>query len=413
MLARRRRLAAFALAAVAAAAALLAPATSTARAQCMPDNLDTAPCCTPVNVNLPVFPPIAQGAKFICFNNCNTQINQNLCVNMTAPRLAATGGGVVCGVYTIIFRITTCGGAMPILWQGTMRAQYSRNWIQAGTAGAPVGVWRFLLNGDFKATTNLTSNPAWASPNVQPGCYSSFNALYMSGYIDYAFDCGNLTWTASWALNHDCDTNHHQAGSPRAGAFHPTRSWTFLGPSAGFVVDPVGTLTASGTSGAEAFRWNDWSTLPAICRAEEPNNGIFVSQGNVCPCGVGSGQYDNTLVSIAGFCGSTMRTQNLPAVQLLQKRIGRWTNPLVFPGTQELAIEMGDMDYNNGCTLLTSLEYFEGVSTIGAPSPMTYGGSPLGQTFVDLASSNRSPTNLSRRVGVPHVWHYIANIDLP
>ena len=380
----------------------------------MPDNLDSAPCCTPVGVNLPAFPQISQGSKFICFNNCNTQVNQNLCVTIGAPRPAFSGGALVCGVYTVNFRVTTCGGAMPALWQGTMRAQYSRNWIEANTAGSAFGVWRFLLNGDLRATATLQANPGWASPNVRPACYSTFNAIYVSGYIDYAFDCANATWSASWALNHDCDANHHPAGSPRAGAFHPTRSWTFLGPNAGFVVDPVATITANGMSSHEAFRWNDWSSAPAICRAEEPNNGLFVSQGNVCPCGAGGVQYDNTLVSVAGVCGSTMRTLNPPAVQLLQKRIGRWTNPLVFPGLQELSVDMGDMDYFNICSMATTVEYFEGVTTVGGfGTPFDYMGNPLFPTFVDLASSNRSPTNMSRRVGVPHVTQFIAGMNLP
>ena len=401
----------FAAPLVALAALFVAPATGSA--QCMPDNLDSAPCCTPVNVQLPNFPSIQQSSKFICFNNCATQINQNLCVTLGAPRPALTGGAFVCGVYTINVKVTTCGGAAQTLWQGTMRAQYSRNWTESNTAGALVGVWRFLLNGDLRASAFLQGNPGWASPNVQPACYSTFNAIYVAGYVDYAVDCATGVWSAAWALNHDCDMNHHPAGSPRAGAFHPTRSWTFVGPGAGFVVDPVGALTAGGLSGGEAFRWNDWSTAPAICRAEEPNNGVFASQGNVCPCGGAGTQYDNTLLSVAGFCGSTMRTLLLPAVQLLQKRVGRWTNAAVFPNLRELAINMGDVDYLNSCNSATSVEFMEGVTTVGGNTAFTYAGTPLGTQFVDLGSSNRSPTNMSRRVGVPHVTQYIANIDLP
>lgn len=408
-----RRFSIFASLAVFAAA--LTFGSAPARAQCMPDNLDSLPCCTPVGVTLPAFPAAGGSSKFICFRDCQTQLNQNLCVSILAPRVAISGGPV-CGVYTITFRITTCGGAAQSLWQGTMRAQYVRNWLENPASGQ-IGVWRFLVNGDLKATPLLQSNPGWANPNVQPACYSTFNAIYVSGYIDYAFDCSNNTWSVAWALNHDCDSNHHPAGSPRAGAFHPNRSWTFVGPAAGFVVDPVGAVVAAGTSTAvEAFRWNDWSTVPGICRAEELNNGVFVSMGSVCPCGVGPGQYDDTLVSVAGFClptGTTMRTLLLPAPQLRQKRIGRWTNALVFPGTEELSLSMGDMTYTNACTGINTIEWFEGVATVGGFPAQQYAPPALGTQFVDLGSCNRSPTNMSRRVGVPHVTQYIASVDIP
>lgn len=409
---RRRLRFAAPLAFAALAAAFLASPTPAA-AQCMPDLLDSQPCCLPVAANLPVFPAISQSSKFLCFRDCATQLNANLCVTIDPPAMA---GGGICGVYTIKFKVRQCGGTMPILWQGNLRAQYSRNWLEAAPTGTNYGVWRFLLNGDLKATATLQANPSWANPNVRPGCYGNFNAIYVAGYIDYAYDCNLNTWTAAWAVNHDCDANHHPVGSPRAGAFHPTRSWTFLGPGAGFVPNTTTTLTGAGAVGGEALRWNDWSTAPAICRGEEPVNGLVQSLGSFCPCSTNPGapgQYENSIVSVQGSCGSFSRTIVPPIVPFLQKRIGQWTNPNVFPGLEYLNIDMGDMDYNNACTLLFSTEFFEGVTTLGGYPATSYSAVPLGRQQMDLGSANRSPSNPARRVGVPHITNYVINFDMP
>jgi len=405
-----RRLFFFAL----AIGASLAPRD--ARAQCMPDLLDSLPCCMPISAQLPVFPAITQSSKFICFRDCATQLNANLCVTIAAPN-PVNAGGPVCGVYAINFKVKTCGGAGQTLWQGTLRAHYARNWQEIDQLAHTHGVWRFLLNGDLKASAFLQANAAWGNPNVRPGCYGNFNAIYVSGYVDYAFDCNNNAWTAAWAVNHDCDSIHHPAGSPRAGgAFHPNRSWTFLGPGANFFVDPVNTPTASGSGSGESMRWNDWSTTPGICRTEEAASAQLFSLGSYCPCSTNPGapaQYDDTSVTVVGACGSFSRSHLPPPVPLFQKRIGRWQNPVVFPGIEDLCLAMGDMDASNGCNLLFSTENYEGVVTLGGNLAMTYSGTPLGRTFMDLGSSNKNPGNMARVVGVPKVTQYIVNVDLP
>jgi hypothetical protein len=380
----------------------------------MPDLLDTVPCCSPSPIALPAFPAISQSSRFICFRDCAPQINQNLCVVIDPPQPIGVGGGILCGVYLIKFKIQTCGTSQ-ILWQGNLRAHYSRNWQEIDPSGLNHGVWRFLLNGDLKATAFLQGTSQWASPNVQPGCYSSYGRIYVGGYIDYAFDCGSSTWQAAWSFNHDCDTIHHQAGSPRAGVYHATRSWTFLGPSVGFIVDPSATTTAGGVSAGEAMRWNDWATLPNICRGEEQIGGQITQLGSRCLCStspLAPAQYEMTDLGVGGVCGSVARTTPAPT-SLWQKRIGRWTAPLTFPGQEELNLVMGDMDYQNGCNLLFQQEFYEGAATIGGWFPITYTGIVLGKQFVDLGSSNRSPTNMAKRVGVPHVTQSILNIDLP
>jgi hypothetical protein len=399
---------------MAALAVVAALAPSRARAQCMPDMLDSVACCMPVSAALPVFPAINQSAKFICFRDCNVQIDANLCVTIDAP-VPALG---TCGVYLIKFKVRLCGGAMPILFQGNLRAHYSRNWLETDSSGSTIGVWRFLLNGDMLATAFLQADPAWLSPNVQPGCYSTYGREYVAGYVDYAFDCTASTWTASWAFNHDCDRIHHPPSSQRAapaGGYHPNRTWTFLGPGAGFVVDPVTTLTGMGPVADEAFRWNDWSTAPNICRGEEGMSGNVGVNGFFCPCatGPGAGQYDNTFISILGACGSGANPAMIPEVPMLQKRIGHWADPTTFPGFEYLDIVMGDLEYRNGCTFLGGMEFMEGVTTLGGFPAVSYGGLVFGRTQMDLGSSNRAPTLLTRRVGVPHVTQYLMNINMP
>ena len=388
-----------------------------AKAQCGPDGLDTNPCCTPATATLPVFPAINDSSKYICFNSCMPQINQNLCVTINAP-VPVNSGGIVCGLYLIKFTVKTCGTNQN-LWTGNLRAHYSRNWEEIDTTGQSVGVWRFLLNGDFRPTSFLLGQPQASNPCVVPPCRVAFNnRVYVSGYIDYAFDCTSSTWNAAWAFHHECDVIHHPPGSPRAApanGFHPTRSYTWLGPGTTFQVDPITTPTAFGNVVHDAVRWNDWASLPNICTSDEQAVGQMSILNQTCPCNPIPGivtQYDETDLRVMGACGSSALTLLPAVVPLLQKRIGSWTNPGVFPGQEFLCMVSGDIDYSNGCNLLSSTEFFEGVTTIGGNFAVGYNGALLDRQFVDLGSSNRNPVNLSRRVGVAHVSEYIMNLNV-
>jgi len=397
------------------AIAALALAPLPARAQCSPDLFDTVPCCNPVVPSLPVIPAVSQTSKFICFRDCATQANVNLCVDIDPPQPITIPGGAVCGVYLIRFKVKTCGGGQ-ILWQGNLRAHYSRNWLEIDPTGVAVGVWRFLLNGDMKPTAFLLN--ATTSPNFIPSCRTSFgNKVYFGGYVDYAFDCGTSAWTAAWALNHDCDTFHHPTGgfSPRpapGAGFHPTRTFTFVGPGAGFVVDPVTTPVPVGPSVADALRWNDWGTLPNICRGEEKVAGSVQSFGSFCVCTLSSGpaQYENTSVNVAGGCGSAV--QPSPVI-FTSKRIGRWTNAVVFPGLEDLNVNLGYLTYTNACKGTNTLEFFEGATTLGGNPGFDYFMQPLDRAFMDIGTSNKNPNNTVIWIGVPHVTEGIANINVP
>jgi hypothetical protein len=398
-------------------------ATALAQPVCFgPDGLDgsTLNCCQPTSAILPTFPAFqGQSFKYVCFDNCNVQINVNLCAQIGAPQPVLAGGGVVCGVYLIRFTMTTCAGGMPTLWSGNMRAHYSRTWIESSTPGAvpDIQVWRFLLNGDLVPGTGLpTANPCAFAPCIP----ASGGKLHVWGFIDYAGSCTSAGgFRVAWALNHGCDFSEHGPGSARPGAFHPTKSYTWVGPSAGFVVDPVTTTLSNGNAapGQDAIRKNQWSTLPAICLFEEPLqiSSIFPN-GTFCACGGGGPQYDRSIFRAIGQCGTTISQTPGAAIPFMQKRIGRWVGG-AFPGNEELLLDEGFLTVQEGCVTGSILpQYVQGVETIGGFPAFKAGTAPLiplDRQFEDLATANRGPANSAIVIGAPYISWFIVNINLP
>ena len=392
-------------------------AASTARAQCLlPDGLDVIPCCTPTSAALPTFPGITDTSKYIGWRDCAAQINQNLCVAFQPPRPVFQAGAVVCGLYTIKMQVMTCPGR--VLWTSTLRAHYSRQWVERHPGGQLIGVWRLLLNGDLVPSSFLLSQPPGSNPAVVPTCFGPFHQVFFSGYIDYALDCSTNTWSIAWAINHDCDMIHHGPGSARpapAAGFHPNRSFTFLGPSVGFVVDPVTPPRANGPVMGESARWNDWASLPAICRTEEALNGTVQALADFCPCSTApvNAQYTDSLLNAGGSCGTGIVTPPPAAAHLLHKRIGIWTNPVVYPGPEFLVLNFAEILYTNGCTGVTTQERFEGVTSEDGFFALDYAGNALLKKFTDLGSCNKNPGNMARVVGVPYVTQYVIAANTP
>ncbi|MBI1851767.1 MAG: hypothetical protein HYR85_15605 [Planctomycetes bacterium] len=385
-----------------------------AAAQCMPDNLDTQPCCSPVSATLPVFPAISQQCVYASFNNCATALNRQLCVTIGAPVPAMLGGQIVCGVYLINFQVRTCGTSQ-LIWSGNIRAHYARNWQEFDPVTTR-GVWRFLLNGDL-----ASSMPASTPQTARPRCLNNYPRVYFSGYIDYAYDCNLNTWLAAFALNHECDFTTHVAGTARpiAGGSHPTRSYVLVGPSAGFVVDPANGPWISGGAGDDSMRKNNWPNVPNICLAEErllaPS--IVNPVNLLCECTPSSPgaptQFGETQVQARGGCGSLFDTSNPPIgpFPFTQKAIGYWTNFLTFPSPSHLFIDHGTMLHNDGCTNTPSTQYVEGVTTLtsGVAIGSYTAGQFLGPNIVDLATSNG--VGGAVQVGKPHVTWYLIGIN--
>jgi hypothetical protein len=383
-----------------------------ASAQCMPDSLDTVPCCNPVGVTLPIFPLITQQARYVCFNSCAIAVNQQVCLTINAP-VPANSGGPVCGVYLIRFTFALCGSSQ-VIWQGNMRAQYARNWVQ-GTAAQPVGVYRFLLNGDLVPTAVVPN-----VPNAKPPCTANFaNKVYFHGYIDYGYDCSLNTWSAAFALNHDCDKWTHAAGTNRVitSGSHPSRSYTFVGPSGGFVVDPANGPWVAGAGTGEAMRANNWTAVPNICLGEEPvlAPATFLPQTPMCQCMPNTAsptQFNETVVQAQGACGSRFDTSNPPIgpFPFCQKAIGYWSLPSSFPSQAHLFVSHGTMLHGDACTSTASQEFVEGVTTLTSGVQIqSYTGIVLPNNIVDVGSSSTPGGAL--RIGVPHVVRYLLGMN--
>jgi hypothetical protein len=387
-----------------------------------PDGLDgpAGACCQPAQTILPQFPTISQQMRYICWDNCNAQINANACVDIAAPVPVPQNGALVCGVYLIRYTIKTCG-ANQVLWSGSMRAQYSRTWAEAsGAAGPDFQVWRFLLNGDLVPSAFLLSHFPNNQCVVAP-CRAAFNnAIHTGGYIDYAFDCVNGRWQAAWALDHNCDLFEHAVGvSARPGNFHAFKSYTWLGPGGGFVVNP-GQLAPSVGFQQGTIRKNQWIAVPQICLFREPvvQGAIDFTGRPSCVCGTTTAvnaQFIPTFTSGQGLCGSGWMLSPNAVIPFQQKRIGSWTNAAIFPGTEDLLLDEGHLNYVDGCIGTVSTQYFEGVETRGGfpPFTLTTPPTPLGQQFEDWASTNRTPNNPATLVGAPYISDYIINMIGP
>lgn len=403
----RNSIRALALAWLSSLAFLAAPA----RAQCLPDGLDGGPCCLPTFPTLPVFPVMPQQtARFVVFDQCKPIANVQLCARIGVPVPKQGGGAFVCGAYDIKLRIRQCG-VMNTLWNGAMNAYYSRNWQEMSTAGTVnLTVWRFNINGDMIPTSSLPTNPLY-----RPACQPSTQAVYFTGYIDYAFDCVNNTWQVAWMVTHECDGVHHALGTARpapATGYHPTRSFTFLGPSAGFVVSSTNPLISNGPITQTAVRRNNWGLFPTICSFEEPATGNFNPVADVCMCtSAGAGQYNLAALNANGACGTVITPS--PLALISQKRLGAWTSPNTYPGPETLLFDFGYLNYQDGCTGATTNEWFEGAETIGGFPAIEFTGAALGRQFEDLASCNTSPTVPATLIGAPHVVNYLLNFNMP
>lgn len=403
MLAHPRFIGSFAL------VTILALAAPPAQAQCGPDGLDGGPCCASTFANVPSIPAMQLDCRWLCFNGC--QVSQNFldCVNLGPVLPMTSGGAILCGAYNIRFRVKTCGTAN-FLWNGALKAFYSRTWQEFPVVGAPpIQVWRFVVNGDLLPTTLLPVGPC-----RKPACTSNYTRVYFSGHMDYAFDCSSGGWKVSFAISHECDAIHHQPGTARpapAGGLHASRSFSIVGPGSTFVPANAGPRS-DGPITAEAVRWNNWTPPPQSCTFEEPANGVFMAQNEFCFCtAAGPNQYISTFVNANGACGSAVGPD--PVMPLMQKRIGGWTSATQFPGIEFVLFDFGYLRYVNGCTLLNTQEWFEGGETVGGYMSVDINGLLLDPEFEDLGSCNNSTTNPAIRIGAPHVVNYLLNFNLP
>lgn len=389
-----------------------------AEAQCpLPDNLDGGPCCTLTQLRLPKFPAFTHQALDICWQNCAVSQLVNVRTSWTAPVPPPQLFPTVpppCNILMSGVTVFTPLGA--VAWRGTLRLQYSRTWVEAGP-GTGFQVWRFLVNGELNPTA-----AAGPIPCPVPSCAPVFNnRVRWTGYIDYARDCATQAWSQAWMLNHECDFIDHAPGFPRAGAFHPDRSYTFVGPAAGFV-PATGLPVEAGGIALEAVRRVNLPVAPVVgsCEFEEPvAGGAVVPVLGFCPCSTGPAvaQYVQSNLFVNGVCGTAVASGAGPFLPgFISKSLGSWTIAAAFPGIEDLRWNCGNYNYVDPCTTLTQSEVFYGVSTRGGfPAfQVTAGGvgGALPPTFVDQSNSLTFPA-LATTMNIQYVSNHVLNLNLP
>jgi hypothetical protein len=387
----------------------LALAAPPAQSQCGPDGLDNGPCCASASVTLPQFPAMQTDAAWLCFRDCQLSQNVSYCAVLGVPQPATNAGQILCSVYDIRLRLRTCG-TLNFIWNGSVKAYYSRTWQESSIAGSlNLQVWRFVVNGDM-LPTNLVPPGAC----TKPACLNQYTRVYFSGYIDYAFDCINGGWQVSFAVSHECDSIHHQPGTARpapAGGLHPRHSFSIVGPGSTFVPATAGPRS-DGPINNGSVRWNRWLPAPQTCMFRERVQGAFLAQNEFCFCtSTGLNQYIATMVNASGACTSSIGPD--PTFPFMQKRIGGWTSATQWPGQEFVLFDFGMLRYVNGCTGAATQEWFEGAETLQGYPKFDFNNMALGNQFEDLASASLSMVNQATRIGAPHVSYYILNFNLP
>ncbi len=388
-------------------------------AQCpLPDHLDGGPCCAVAQEQLPIFPKFAQDTLNICWRDCNIdQVGVCRAVWQNVPILPGTGPN--CGMRLMDLRLLDTAGILK--WRGRLNLLYARTWLETNSAGVPVQVWRFLANGDLSPTPAAGPIPC----PVPPCAPVHQNRVRFTGYVDYARDCSTNTFQNAWMLTHACDFIDHHPGFPRAGAFHPDRTYSFVGPAAGFAPAPL--LPIEGTPGSifEDVRRLRYpvpgTTGPILCEYEERLLQFALApQNQFCLCGLpGTQQWNFATLSLNGGCGTVITTPGTPFLPgFLSMAIGSWTVATAYPGLEDLRWNTGGYDYLDPCAPIPPVpEVFFGVTTIGGdPAVQVTSGGPglsLPPFFIDQANSKRLAGGVlgGTVMNVPYLSDHILNLN--
>jgi len=379
---------------------------TTSPAQCpTPDFLDGGPCCTATQPLFPVILGFGQRSFDICWKDCDVELVNDCYVRWS---LAGTPANP-CKTFTMKVRMYG-GGALK--WRGKMRMQYSRTWVESDATGALKQVWRYLANGDMRPTA-----AAGGPPCPVPPCAPAFARVKFTGYVDMAQDCATGNREYAWMLTHACDQIDHSPGFARGGAFHPDRSYTFVGPSAGFAVSPFTPIEMGSNIAEGVRRMPAVAGAPLTCEFEEPADFFIDPFQTFCLCGpVGAlPQWMIGDFGLFGTCGTTVTTPGGPFLPgYLSMGIGSWTDPTVYPGVEELRWNVGGHDYDDPCTGITTQEVFYGVTTFGgnpAFQMLTTGVGPLlDRVFIDRSNALRSGATV---MNVPYRSDHFMNLNLP
>lgn len=387
-------------------AALLAGVTAlSASAQCLvPDGLNFGAPCNAAQAAVRA-PGFVHPAMAICYQDCNVSSTSNFVARWSAtfpfygPSTAPSCAWFQVGLQ--LFQGTN------LRWIGRFHMSYSRTWTESKAPGQQYQVWRYLINGDMRRAAGGTL------PCGVPSCVAAFGGnMRVTGYIDYARDCATGAYEEAWVLVHGCDSIDHAPGFPRAGSFHPNRTYAFVGPSWGFVPGAGGTLESGALSNEGVRRWMA-PALPARCTVEEPLTiGSIAPTGAACPCGSGPGVWHEASLAVAAGAGTTVSP--FPGSAPFRSfPVGQWTLPMMFPGVEEVRWNCNEAQWVE-CSGLTRNEFFFGVTTTGGFNAATFNPgtipAPLPPSFLDQSNSALLPGGAMLR-NVPYRSDHILNLN--
>lgn len=380
---------------------------------CSPDLLDGGPCCAPAQPQRPWPSNFSHDALGICWQGCDVEA-ASVCVADWS--LVATNTAP-CSIARMTLKLHDPAAAVT-KWQGRFRVQYARTWREVDGSGTSIQVWRYLVNGNLKRTA-----AAGSAPCPVPPCAAAHGGLVKyTGYIDMARPCDPITGSGSsqfaWMLTHACDGIDHQSGFPRAGTFHPDRTYSFVGPALGFVPTPL-LGVESGTTADNAARRVDVSGFTPVCEYEEPADLSLAAGVGSCFCDVTvlSPQFVVSDLTLAGSCGTTLFTPGGPYLPgFVSMSVGSWTDPSTYPGVEDVRWNVAGYDHDD-CFGIVGQKVLFGVTTLGGhdaftiPSIAGAPSEPLPLTFIDQASSQEGG---SAQLNVP--WKksdLFLNLNLP
>ncbi|QDU65436.1 hypothetical protein [Engelhardtia mirabilis] len=368
----------------------------------LPDQLDGAPCCTPVDANVPLVPPGSMQGTGLCWDACGLVAQS--CVRVEWDAFMFTPQ---CSHYETKLRVFDCAGVT--LMEGLLNLDYTRTWQESTIAGAiDTQVWRYVAKIDFFASSVATS----ACP--VPPDFAFYPTSFWYGYFDFTRNCVTGISENALVLFHNCDAFiHQQPISSQPGTIHPTSTYAIVAPdTAANPFVPVSSPLAAGIVMGEAIR-STASPIPGACLAEEPIlQGAFLPLGFGCLCPLMLGVATNTASTFsgAGACGGGFQSLNFwpvaPWLDFTTTSIGRWTTGATYPGPEQVHVGEGLFLYREPCDptgiVTNSIDVFYGGITEGGYP--VFGGSPIfafTNRLIDLASNYSS--NLPGPVALPMV----------
>jgi len=404
---------------LAAAGTLFVVSPSPARAQCpLADGLDGGACWTVATPTLPVFPVLTTDARGLCWLDCVLEADRTETLELGRPRAASDPARAPVPLKSVyVSRYTLKNGSGDTTWSGVMRMIYSRTWYES-SATANYQVWRFLVNGDLRATA-----AAGAAPCPVPPCAASFSGkVHFTGYVDYARDCATGTFSTAGAIGHGLDFVDHFGSGNRGGTFHADRDYDFVWPAAGFTPETNEFFSNTGNVVSGALRPVDWTVLPASSAIElyETTNagGSTTHFGDrICPSDAfgEAATYKIGITAVSPDCGIQV-VSSFGANTLFCRAVGSWSDATRFPGTQSILLVRGFLRMTDPCRPRDREEFFRGVYARGgfAARGITQAGigGLLPADRLDLGNELGLPPAMAPSRNVKCISDLIVNVNL-